>query len=249
MGGEASAPVAPKRPSVALALGGGAARGFAHIGVLRALVANGITPDIIAGTSIGAVAGGCFAGGCSTHWSNGHARSRVRGVLGYLDVSLSGSGLIGGKRLAGNLDSALAKTHRRSPDPLRRDRHRGPHRPRNLADPWQAGGGTARVLCPARHLSAGAHRRPLAGGRRAGQSGAGFRRARARRPRRHRRQSQRRPVRARHRPSSATALTTATTCRWSEPKAADAHRRLLQRGTLVARASSWRCRHARAFQR
>ena len=63
MGGEASAPVLPKRPSVALALGGGAARGFAHIGVLRALVANGITPDIIVGTSIGAVAGGCFAGG------------------------------------------------------------------------------------------------------------------------------------------------------------------------------------------
>ncbi|HET7681605.1 MAG TPA: patatin-like phospholipase family protein [Xanthobacteraceae bacterium] len=110
MGGEASAPVAPKRPSVALALGGGAARGFAHIGVLRALVARGITPDIIVGTSIGAVAGGCFAGGALDtleHWARGLT---VRGVLGYLDVSLSGSGLIGGNRLAGHLENALAKT-------------------------------------------------------------------------------------------------------------------------------------------
>ena len=39
MGGATSAPVVPKRPSIALALGGGAARGFAHIGVLRTLVA------------------------------------------------------------------------------------------------------------------------------------------------------------------------------------------------------------------
>ena len=110
MGGEASAPVAPKRPSVALALGGGAARGFAHIGVLRALVAKGITPDIIVGTSIGAVAGGCFAGGALDtleQWARGLT---VRGVLGYLDVSLSGSGLIGGNRLASHLDTALAKT-------------------------------------------------------------------------------------------------------------------------------------------
>src|SRR4051794_17408250 len=110
MGGETSAPVAPKRPSVALALGGGAARGFSHIGVLRTLVAHGITPDIIVGTSIGAVAGGCFAGGALDifeEWSRGLT---VRGVLGYLDVSLSGSGLIGGNRLASRLESALAKT-------------------------------------------------------------------------------------------------------------------------------------------
>src|SRR5581483_1573654 len=50
------------RPSLGLVLGGGAARGFAHIGVLRTLSAHGITPDVIVGTSIGAVAGGCYAG-------------------------------------------------------------------------------------------------------------------------------------------------------------------------------------------
>jgi NTE family protein len=95
---------------VALALGGGAARGFAHIGVLRALAAKGITPDIIVGTSIGAVAGGCFAGGVLDTLEEWARSLTVRGVLGYLDVSLSGSGLIGGNRLASHLEGALAKT-------------------------------------------------------------------------------------------------------------------------------------------
>ena len=51
-----------KRPSIGLALGGGAARGFAHIGVLRTLQKHGIEAQIIAGTSIGAVAGGLLCG-------------------------------------------------------------------------------------------------------------------------------------------------------------------------------------------
>ena len=49
------------RPTIGLALGGGAARGFAHIGVMRKLLAHGIVPDVIVGTSIGAVVGGCYA--------------------------------------------------------------------------------------------------------------------------------------------------------------------------------------------
>ena len=110
MGGEASAPVTPKRPSVALALGGGAARGFAHIGVLQGLSANGITPDIIVGTSIGAVVGGCYAGGVLDTLETWARGLTSRGVLGYLDISLSGSGLIGGNRLASRLDGALSKT-------------------------------------------------------------------------------------------------------------------------------------------
>ena len=51
---------APPRPSIALALGGGIARGFAHIGVLRVLAKHGIEPDIVVGTSIGAVVGACL---------------------------------------------------------------------------------------------------------------------------------------------------------------------------------------------
>jgi len=58
-------PEPAQRPSakIALALGGGAARGFAHIGVIKALEAQGISPDIIVGTSAGSVVGALYAGG------------------------------------------------------------------------------------------------------------------------------------------------------------------------------------------
>ena len=101
----------PRRgPSIGLALGGGAARGFAHIGVLRTLVAHGIVPDVIVGTSIGAVVGGCYAAGQLDdleEWARGLT---ARGVLGYLDISLSGSGLIGGGQLAARLEETLGDT-------------------------------------------------------------------------------------------------------------------------------------------
>jgi NTE family protein len=58
-----SAAVAPPHLKVALALGGGAARGFAHIGVIKALEAQGIIPDIIVGTSAGSVVGALYAAG------------------------------------------------------------------------------------------------------------------------------------------------------------------------------------------
>ena len=96
----AGAQTAPHRPSIGLVLGGGAARGFAHIGVLRTLIAKGLTPDIITGTSIGAVIGGCYAAGKLDDietWGRGLTR---RSLLGYLDVSFSGSGLLSGGKLA-----------------------------------------------------------------------------------------------------------------------------------------------------
>ena len=55
----------PDRVRVGLALSGGAARGIAHVGVLRALVENGISIDAIAGASAGALIGGCYAAGLS----------------------------------------------------------------------------------------------------------------------------------------------------------------------------------------
>ncbi len=90
----------PTRPTIGLALGGGAARGFAHIGVMRTLAAHGIVPDVIVGTSIGAVVGGCYAAGQLDSLETWARSLTVRSVLGHLDVSLSGSGLIRGNHLA-----------------------------------------------------------------------------------------------------------------------------------------------------
>jgi NTE family protein len=96
-----------RRPVIGLALGGGAARGFAHIGVLRTLVSHGIVPNVVVGTSIGAVVGGAFAAGhldTLEQWARG---LQLRNILGYLDVRLNGSGLIGGDRLAAQLETSL----------------------------------------------------------------------------------------------------------------------------------------------
>ncbi|WP_354361151.1 patatin-like phospholipase family protein [Undibacterium sp. GrIS 1.8] len=60
-----SIPAMPARPKVALVLSGGGARGFAHIGVLRALRAQRVPVDIVVGTSMGAVVGGAYAAGRS----------------------------------------------------------------------------------------------------------------------------------------------------------------------------------------
>jgi NTE family protein len=65
------APV-PRKVRIGLALGGGAARGFAHIGVIKALEAQGIFPDVIVGTSAGSVVGALYAAG-----NNGFALQKV----------------------------------------------------------------------------------------------------------------------------------------------------------------------------
>jgi NTE family protein len=101
---------AKDRPSIGLALGGGAARGFAHIGVIRTLIAKGIKPDVVCGTSIGAVVGGALASNRLDVLETWARSLSPRRVLGYLDVSLSGSGLITGHRLAARLDQSLGDT-------------------------------------------------------------------------------------------------------------------------------------------
>lgn len=98
------------RPTIGLALGGGAARGFAHIGVLRMLATHGIVPDVIVGTSIGAVVGGCYAANEMDNLETWARSLTVRGVLGYLDISLSGSGLISGGHLAAQLEAGLKES-------------------------------------------------------------------------------------------------------------------------------------------
>jgi NTE family protein len=108
-----------RRPVIGLALGGGAARGFAHIGIVRTLVAHGIVPDVVVGTSIGAVVGGAYAAGhldTLEEWARSLQR---RNILGYLDIRLNGSGLIGGDKLAAQLEAAIGQTHGRMVDAVR----------------------------------------------------------------------------------------------------------------------------------
>ena len=91
------APVETKPPKIALVLGGGAVRGFAHIGVLKMLQAQGITPDIVIGTSAGSVAGALYAAG-----NSGFDLQRIAFDLDkatVADVSLFGKGLLKGEAL------------------------------------------------------------------------------------------------------------------------------------------------------
>jgi NTE family protein len=99
-----------RRPVIGLALGGGAARGFAHIGILRTLIAHGIVPNVVVGTSIGAVVGGSYAAGHLDTLEEWARSLQPRNILGYLDIRLNGSGLIGGDKLAAQLEASLGQT-------------------------------------------------------------------------------------------------------------------------------------------
>jgi len=99
-----------RRPVIGLALGGGAARGFAHIGIVRTLIAHGIVPNVVVGTSIGAVVGGAYASGHLDQLEEWARSLQPRNILGYLDIRLNGSGLIGGDKLAAQLEAAMGNT-------------------------------------------------------------------------------------------------------------------------------------------
>jgi NTE family protein len=86
------------RPRLGVALGSGSARGWAHIGVLRALQEAGIEPDLVCGTSIGAFVGAAYASGSLDELEDWVVSLTRRNVLGFFDVSLGG-GLIKGERL------------------------------------------------------------------------------------------------------------------------------------------------------
>lgn len=95
------------KPKIGLALGGGAARGWAHIGVIKTLKQAGLEPDIIAGTSIGAVAGGCYAANKIEPLEEFACSLTRRSIFGFLDFNFGGSGLITGQRLCDRLDGHL----------------------------------------------------------------------------------------------------------------------------------------------
>src|SRR5918911_113682 len=97
--GGASDPTSQKKIGISLALGGGCARGWAHIGVLRALDEAGIEVSMIAGTSIGALVGGCYLAGKLDALEDFARSLTKRRIFGLLDINFGGNGLFGGMRL------------------------------------------------------------------------------------------------------------------------------------------------------
>jgi NTE family protein len=99
-----------RSPRIGVVLGAGAARGWAHIGALQELNALGLKPDVIVGSSIGSLVGGCYAAG-KLDMLETFARSLTRRrVFGLLDFSFAGGGLIGGEKLKARLEAELGET-------------------------------------------------------------------------------------------------------------------------------------------
>lgn len=87
----------PKKPTIALVLGGGGAKGFAHIGVIDELEKHGIRPDLVVGTSAGAIVGAVYAAGKSPQQLTQFAKQFDESTL--IDVTPAHQGLLAGKKL------------------------------------------------------------------------------------------------------------------------------------------------------
>jgi len=92
------------RPKIGLALGSGGARGWTQIGILEALTSYGIVPDIVCGTSIGALVGAAFVTGKLAALKTKMESFGRRQVAAMFDVHLTSGGLIEGRRIENFLD-------------------------------------------------------------------------------------------------------------------------------------------------
>ncbi|PTQ10768.1 patatin [Sphingomonas oleivorans] len=95
------------RQAIALALGGGAALGWAHIGVLRALIEAKVEVRAVAGTSIGALAGVCFAADRLDVLEEIARTATLRTILRYLDPHMGRGAVLGGRTIARELERHL----------------------------------------------------------------------------------------------------------------------------------------------
>jgi len=89
---------AARKPLVGLALGGGSARGWAHIGVIQALEEAGIRPDLVCGTSVGALVGAAYAAGELERFRQWVLGLGIRDVVSLMDLQLNG-GMLKGERV------------------------------------------------------------------------------------------------------------------------------------------------------
>ena len=88
------------KPVIGLALGSGSARGWSHIGVILELEAMGLRPEVIAGTSIGALVGAVYVSGQLQDFTDWVTKLTVRDVVRLMDFTLSG-GIVKGEKLFG----------------------------------------------------------------------------------------------------------------------------------------------------
>ena len=94
---DTAVPVLAAKPRIGLALGGGAAKGFAHIGVIKMLEASGIHADVVSGTSAGSVVGVLYASGMDAFALQQEAFSLDEGKI--RDVRIFSGGLVQGQKL------------------------------------------------------------------------------------------------------------------------------------------------------
>lgn len=87
------------RRRIGLALGSGSARGWAHIGVIDSLIEAGIEPDIVCGTSMGALVGAAYVAGRLSELRQWAETATWRKIARLTDVRLSGGGLISGRQV------------------------------------------------------------------------------------------------------------------------------------------------------
>ncbi|RJG04193.1 patatin-like phospholipase family protein [Noviherbaspirillum sedimenti] len=102
-------PKPPRTLKIGLALGGGAARGFAHIGVIKVLEAQGIVPDIVVGTSAGSLVGALYAAGNNGFALHKLALEMEEGAISDWSVPLfaRSSGVLKGEALQGYVNKAV----------------------------------------------------------------------------------------------------------------------------------------------
>jgi NTE family protein len=93
------------RPKIGVALGSGAARGWSQIGVFEGLAALGVEPEVVSGTSIGALVGAAFVTGKLAALKTRLENFGRRDVAAMFDVHLTTGGLIEGRRVETFLDS------------------------------------------------------------------------------------------------------------------------------------------------
>ena len=92
-------PHSRRHPQIGLALGSGAARGWAHIGIIEALLDAGIEPKIVCGSSMGALVGAAYVAGRLTNLRDWAEAVSWREIIRLMDIRLSGGGVIDGKQI------------------------------------------------------------------------------------------------------------------------------------------------------